>query len=164
MFPRMGTVTGVDPKRYAAKVELQPEGVETGWLPVGAVAIGNGWGIATLPALGDQVVVHFLDGDIGSGVVGHVFYSRADAPMVAAKAGEFWLVHKSGSKLRFLEDGQVEIVADGALSVQAGSTVDIVASGRVHITGADCLITGNLGVQGTIKATGDIDANQGSVP
>ena len=32
--PRFGTVTSVDPAAATARVQLQPDGVLTGWLPV----------------------------------------------------------------------------------------------------------------------------------
>ena len=33
-LPKTGIVSGYDPANYAAKVVLQPEGVETGWLAI----------------------------------------------------------------------------------------------------------------------------------
>lgn len=171
-FSRVGIVTGFDAQRYAAKVLLKPDDVETGWLPVGSTLVGAGWGLLTPPSLGDQVLVHFLDGNLQAGVVGVRFYSAKSAPMGGSKPGEFLLVHASGSRLRFLENGNVELETaqdlamtvggdldvdvDGQVTVQSGQTVSVVAPSGV-------LVTGNLGVQGTIKATGSITPNM-SVP
>ncbi len=42
--PRFGIVTSVDPSSATARVQLQPEGVLTGWLPVLSAWVGAGWG------------------------------------------------------------------------------------------------------------------------
>ena len=43
---RQGTVTAYDPDNYAVKVQLQPTGEETGWIPLSSPWVGNGWGLA----------------------------------------------------------------------------------------------------------------------
>ena len=43
--PRFGVVSSVDPATGTARVQLQPEGVLTGWLPVLSPWVGAGWGI-----------------------------------------------------------------------------------------------------------------------
>lgn len=43
---RHGLVTSYDPKKHLAKVTFQPEGQESGWLPIETGHIGNGFGIA----------------------------------------------------------------------------------------------------------------------
>lgn len=43
---RHGLVTSYDPKTHLAKVTFQPEGQESGWLPIETGHIGNGFGIA----------------------------------------------------------------------------------------------------------------------
>ncbi len=52
---RIGTVTSYDPNTYSAKVLLQPEGVEIGWLPITSAWSGNGWGLFSPPTSGDTV-------------------------------------------------------------------------------------------------------------
>ncbi len=59
---RMAVVTSFDPDAYAAKVQIQPEGVETGFLPVASPWVGNGWGMFCPPSPGDVVDVHFQEG------------------------------------------------------------------------------------------------------
>lgn len=171
-FTKIGVVTGFDAQRYAAKVLLKPDDVETGWLPVGSTLVGAGWGLLTPPSLGDQVLVHFLDGNLQAGVIGVRFYSAKSAPMGGSKPGEFLLVHASGSRLRFLENGNVELEAAQDLTLTVGGDLDVQAEGEITVQTAQTasviapsgvLVTGNLGVQGTIKATGSITPNT-SVP
>ena len=55
--PRMGLVTAWDGNAIAAKVKIQPEDFESGWLPVGVDWMGYGWGFIAPLAEGDQVLV-----------------------------------------------------------------------------------------------------------
>jgi hypothetical protein len=41
---RHGLVTSYNPQTHLAKVTFQPEGMESGWLPIETSHIGNGWG------------------------------------------------------------------------------------------------------------------------
>ena len=108
---RFGIVTSVDPSRPAARVALQPEGVITGWLPILSMWVGNGWGMASPPATGDQVLVVAQEGDSDHGViVGRAWSDQARA--VAAPVGEFWLVHQSGSFIKLQNDGTIQMQGD----------------------------------------------------
>jgi phage baseplate assembly protein gpV len=97
--------------------------------------VGNGWGIVCPPSIGDAVEVQFQEGHAGAGFVVGRFYSASDPPPGPCPAGEFWLVHQSGSFLKFTNDGNVEI--------NAPTTT----------------ITGNLTVTGTLKTNGTLDLN-----
>jgi phage baseplate assembly protein gpV len=109
--PRFGTVASVDPARHAARVTLQPEGVMTGWLPVLSPWVGAGWGMAILPAPGQQVMVLPQDGEGEHGVV--IGGAWSDASMTpGSPVGELWMVHQSGSFLKLLNDGTVRINGD----------------------------------------------------
>ncbi len=109
--PRFGTVTSVDPDAAAARVKLQPEGVLTGWLPLLSAWTGSGWGMICLPSPGDQVLVLPQEGDSEHGViVGRAFSDMQRPPKT--DAGEFWLVHKSGSAIKLLNDGTVRVKGD----------------------------------------------------
>ena len=108
---RFALVTSVDPVNATARVNLQPENVLTGWLPVLSPFVGAGWGIACPPSPGDQVLVIAQEGDAEHGIiVGRAFSQATPAP--AAESGEFWLVHKSGSFLKLMNDGTVQIKGD----------------------------------------------------
>ena len=109
--PRFGIVTSVDPASATARVQLQPEGVLTGWLPVLSVWVGAGWGMACPPSPGDQVLVLPQEGDAEHGIIaGRAFSDAQRAP--AAPVGELWLVHQTGSFLKLTNDGTIEVQGD----------------------------------------------------
>jgi phage baseplate assembly protein V len=149
--PRMGLVTAWDGNAIAAKVKIQPEDFESGWLPVGVDWMGNGWGFIAPLAEGDQVLVVFQEGDRDSGIiVKRIFDQRNPPPGAAAGAesGELWLVHKSGSMLKLTNDTNVTIISAGDL--------DVTVSGAVNLT-----VTGDVSVaaQGDVNVTAQGDAN-----
>lgn len=135
--PRFGLVTSTDPANGTVRVQLQPEGVLTGWLPVLSPWTGAGWGVSCPPSSGDQVLVLAQEGDSEHGVVVGRAFSLSQPPP-AAPPGEFWLSHASGSFLKLTNDGTIQI------------------GGPVFITGA-------LVVTGNIRAEGDIVDNHGSL-
>lgn len=128
--PRFGLVTSVDPNTATARVSLQPEGVLTGWLPVLSAWTGAGWGMSCPPSPGDQVLVLAQEGDAEHGiVVGRAFSDSQQPPQ--APAGEWWVVHSSGSSVKLLNDGTVYI--NGPVNINGTVTVtgDLHASGQV---------------------------------
>lgn len=109
--PRFGVVTSVDPTRPAARVSLQPEGVITGWLPLLSPWVGAGWGMASPPNIGDQVLVLPQEGESDHGViVGRAWSDQARTP--AAPVGELWMVHQSGSFIKLANDGTIQMQGD----------------------------------------------------
>lgn len=125
---RIGIVDSYDKANHAAKVLMQPEGNLSGWLPIGAAAAGNGFGVHFAPQIGDQVMVHYLDGDHDSGVIGMRLYSDGDRPL-PVPAGELWLVQQTGSAVKFHGDGSVELIANANLSITAPGGVQINSPG-----------------------------------
>jgi len=115
---RHGTVSSYDPGAYAVKVLLQPDNALTGWIPLKSAWVGNGWGLFCPPSIGDAVEVDFQEDDGGAGSVGLRFFNNADRPL-PCPSGEFWLVHGSGSLLKFLNDGSVELTAPGEITYTA---------------------------------------------
>ena len=142
---RFGLVSAYDPANYCAKVTLQPEGLETGWLPVLSQWVGNSWGMFAPPSIGDMVAVNFQENDIEAGFVSLRGYNDSDRPLNVA-SGEFWLVHQSGSFLKFHNDGTVELNSAGTLTSTAPQWNH---NGAMTVNGA-------VLVNSTIKATGDI--------
>jgi phage baseplate assembly protein gpV len=142
---RIGIVSAYDPSNYAAKVLIQPEGTETGWMPVHSPWVGNGWGLFCPPTPGDVVEVHYQEGGKGAPFISLREYGDQSRPL-GVPSGEFWVVHKSGSFLKFHNDGTVEMNSQADMSITA-PTVNL---------------TGNLSVTGNILAGGDItDINDG---
>lgn len=158
---RVCTVISYDPSNYCAKVIIQPDGIETGWLPVTSPWIGNGWGLFAPPLIGDMVEVQFQEGSIEAGFIVGRFFSDEQRPL-AAPPGEFWLVHQSGSKLKFHNDGTVELVAAGTLTSSApqwNHTGPVSITGNVQITGTQS-VSGNITGGANITAAGNV-ADQG---
>jgi phage baseplate assembly protein gpV len=117
---RVGLVQSYDPQQYAVKVQLQPEGTLTGWIPLTAQAIGNQFGIYAAPNIKDQVEIQFQEGDQNTPrVVNRYFSKQADQP-AQVQAGEYHIIHSSGAVHRYLQDGTVQI--GGASTVQTGQS------------------------------------------
>ncbi|MBW9334599.1 baseplate assembly protein [Herbaspirillum sp. RU 5E] len=140
--PRKGIVSSYNPDTYSVKVRIQPDNDETGWLSLAAAAVGNDWGVIFAPSIGDQVDVHFEEGNANSGFVCSRFFDDQDRPM-AVPSGEFWMVHKTGSFLKFTSDGKISV--NGAAEIDVTSpVVNIVASGAANVTAPQI----NLGASG----------------
>lgn len=111
--PRYGIVTSYDPDAYAVKVMRQPEDSETGWIPLSTAWAGNGWGMFAPPVPGAQVKLGFQEDGKETALVEGQYFSDEDLPIVpeigGAPAGEFWLVHETGTRLRFQNDSTFEI-------------------------------------------------------
>jgi hypothetical protein len=139
--PTPGVVTSYNKADYTAKVELQPSGQITGWLPVSSEWIGNGWGKYCPPSIGDAVnvyfqEVYFQEGDISAGWIEGRQFGGDNVPL-AVDSGEYWLVHVSGSFIKLLNDGSI-------------------ASKGVWNHDGPLNVTGDTSVTGNITATGDI--------
>ncbi len=151
---RIGVITGYDPDAYAVKVLLKPDDTPTSWIPLKSIWVGNGWGLFCPPSIGDAVELDFQEGDASVACVGWRFYNDVDRPL-PCPSGEFWLVHQSGSMLKFHNDGSVDLSAAGTLTTTAtqwNHKGPVKVDGDIHITGAsttDGHITGNGGITTT---------------
>lgn len=158
---RIGIVTSYDPKTFSAKVNIQPEQILTGWLPVSSQWIGNGWGMFAPPNVHDMVEVLFIDGRIDAGTVIGRFYNGEDLPL-AVQSGEFWLVHKHGQFVKLTNDGKLTL-NDGH-----GATVILDGTGNITSQASQWTHTGpvefknavhfddNVQVDKTLTATTDV--------
>lgn len=148
---RLGTVSSYDPANYSAKVLIQPEDVETGWMPILSPWVGNGWGLFAPPSVGDLVEVHYQEGDFGAGMICQRFYNDSDRPL-SVQSGEFWLVHQSGAFFKLTNDGKALI--NGQLEIDATApTINVTATGNVNV---------QAGGVATIKAPSIILQNAGA--
>jgi phage baseplate assembly protein V len=146
--PKLGTISGYDPARPAVKVQLQPDGSETGWIPLGSLWAGNGWGMFAAPPIGSQVEVTFIEGHPEAGVVGLRFFSDVDQAL-SVPSGEFWLVHAKGSFAKLTNDGKLT-VSDGQ-----GATITLNGDGSITITGP-VHFTDNVQIDKTLTANTDV--------
>ncbi|MDW3683116.1 phage baseplate assembly protein V [Cupriavidus sp. CV2] len=124
---RVGQVTAYDPNKYAVRVKFWPDTVESsGWIPMASTYVGAGWGLVAAPGIGDQVIVAFDREDQDAGVVVGRFFTDVEQPP-AAPSGEFWLVHKSGSALKFTNDGNVSLNVAGNLNATVSGNLSATA-------------------------------------
>ncbi len=137
---RFGLVTSFDPAAYAARVQVQPENVLSGWLPVLSSWVGSGWGLAAALTPGDQVLVLAQEGDAEQGVIVGCVWSAVDKAM-NAPSGELWIRHQSGSFLKLLNDGTIALQAP---------TINI--TGNLLVSGD---ISDRAGAHGTLAALRD---------
>lgn len=150
------------------KVTIRPpEGenapVESNWMPLGQIGVGNGFGIAVGPQIGDQVMVVFEGGDINSGTVVARIHST-QAPSMPVPAGEIWMVHQSGSMLKFLNDGDVQVQSQRDILASAGRDVTVSAGRNASLTAAEeatvsagtllTLAAPTIALQGNLTSTG----------
>jgi phage baseplate assembly protein gpV len=172
---RWGVVTNYNPSTYCAKVTLQPDGALTGYLPVGVAWVGSGgtanqWGMFAPPNIGDLVEVQFMDDSGTAGFIVSRFYSSVNPPL-SVPSGEWWLVHSSGSFIKFTNDGHVTLT-DGTgstillsndkkvtLTDGSGSTVIMNGDHTGTMTFSSGLtIDANIQVNGSVTATEEITA------
>lgn len=153
---RIGLVTSYEPANFSVRVQMQPDGLITGWLPLCSPWIGNGWGMFASPSVGDAVAVHFVGGDIEAGFVEGRLFNDIDRPL-PVPSGEFWLVHQSGSFLKFTNDGNVSVHSAADLVATIGGNLSATVAGN-----ATASITGNLSVTAaaaTVNAPTTINGN-----
>lgn len=153
---RLGFVSSYDFSSYSAKVLLQPDGTETGYLPIFTSWVGNNWGLFCPPNLNDMVAVVFQEGNIECGIIMLRGFqpknNQGNYLPLQVNPGEFWLVHSSGSSLKFTNDGDVSIVANNNLNIILNDP----SMNAVNITGS-------LNITGSIIASGDISDGKDSM-
>lgn len=163
---RIGIVDSYDPDHHAVKVRFQPQDTLSGWIPVGAAMAGNGFGVLMAPNVGDQVMVHPIDGFHEARIAGPRLFSTTDQPP-AVPAGEMWVVHKSGSLLKFHNDGTVELTSNddftwnvgGNLAVNVSGSATVSVSGNLSATANEFDLTGDVAVTGALTTTDDVTAS-----
>lgn len=151
---RAALVSSYDPDNYCCKVVLQPDGVETGWLPIGAMGVGNGWGLFIPPNIDDEVEVRYHEDDLDCGYVALRFYNNEDRP-VKAESGVIYLIHKSGSYLKFENNGSVKMHSTTEIDVGdcGGSLKKLVTDAFVSLfNGHTHQVSGVQGGGGTVTS------------
>lgn len=150
---RVGTISGYDPNKQCVKVLLQPEAQETGWIPLGSLWVGNGWGMVCAPTLGSQVEVTFVDGHPEAGSANLRFFSNKETGP-AAPAGEFWLVHKNGQSIKLTNDGKLAI-DDGH-----GATITLDGAGNIVSQSTKWTHTGQVEFKSKVHFDDDVQVDK----
>lgn len=151
-FSRLGVVSAYDPNTYSVKATFQPDGNETGWLPLGTLQVGSGFGIYAAPNIGDQIEVRFQEGDRDAGVAGPVLFDN-QSPPAKVPAGEIWVLHKSGAFFKLTNDGKATFSDAHGASVALNGDGTITSTGTWTHQGA-LTVQNNLTVQGATAVAG----------
>lgn len=130
---RDGTISSYDPNAHAVKVLLQPEGTETGWIQLAAAAVGAGWGVVFAPSIGDAVQVDFIQGNAETPKLVARFFNDVDQPM-PVPSGEYWIVHRTGSFVKLVSNGDIDVNAAGNLNATVAGTTTVHGSGDISLT------------------------------
>lgn len=129
--PRHALVTSVDAVSHSVKVTVQPEGIESGWIPDAAIAAA-GLRIACPAEIGTQVLVVPVEGDAEHPVVIARLFDVSITPPVAPVTG------------KPVQPGEIGIFLDGGV--------------YLHMTRDGIFIHGKLIVDGSVEASGDVVA------
>jgi hypothetical protein len=133
-----GHVASYDPLTHRVKLVIPSLGdgdgnyVLTGWMPLGTIAAGNGWGVQIAPmggasiqnpTAGEKCKISIMERNYGVTVCAEMCFDQVyPPPFPNLQPGEIAIQAASGSFLRFHASGEVEIsVAAGGLIV---STTD----------------------------------------
>lgn len=148
---RLGVVSAYDPGTYSVKVQFPEDDAgngapETGWIPLGALSVGNGWGVLAPPLIGDQIKVEYQGGDRDAGVAAlRLFDNQSPPPSVPS--GEIWAVHKNGAFFKLTNDGKATF-SDGH-----GASVALNGDGTITSAGT-WTHNGNVSFNGQVSANG----------
>jgi phage baseplate assembly protein V len=152
--PKHGIVSSYDPNTYSVKVRLQPEDVETGWLPIETRMSGNGFGSYWGPTPGIVAAVAFLEGSKEVGWCTGFLPNDEDHPP-AVPAGELWDIHSSGAFVKMLNDGSLHLQADANTFVSLAAGGAITSKGSWTHTGP-LHTTQDITCDTTVTATTDV--------
>lgn len=174
---RHGLVTSYDPKTYLAKVTFQPEGQESGWLPIETGHIGNGFGIAIGLTPGSGKGGQDSSSGSGGGSSGSsggsggqsqqqgdqviVRYQEGDIESgkivqrvhsdqdkpPKVESGEMVFWHKNGAKIFFSKDG--------SLTLQGGTENSTNSDGDPNKASDQTVASYKLDGKGNITVTGN---------
>lgn len=129
--PRHALVTSVDAVSHAVKVSIQPDGIESGWIPDSALAVG-GLRIACPAEIGSQVLVVPLEGD-------------PEHPVIVARLFDVSVVPPTSPATGLpVQPGEFGVFLDGP--------------SYLHLTKNTVYIGGKIVLDGGLKATGDVTA------
>lgn len=128
--PCLGVVTSLDTANYCAKVRIEPDNVETGWLPIATQWAGAGWGFFAPIPVGTQVIVVFSECNAEIGLIVGALFHDAMRPLDCPE-GEAWMVHEGGAFLKFENSGRVYMKAPEGFELEGDTNI----TGALTVTG-----------------------------
>lgn len=135
---KFGVVSAVDAAKGLVRCRFTAdEGLESWWLPVASpFTLANK--AYLMPQEGEHVAC-LMDGHCEAGVVVGAIFSQADAPPVS-EAHKFHVLFEDGTALEYDTrahrlkaevKGSVELAADGPVSVESGTALELVGRERI---------------------------------
>jgi len=170
-FPKFGTIASYDPDTYRARVTVEPEGILSNWLPISSQFVGAGWGLFLGPSIGDVVLCQFADGDFQMGVIGSGMIFLPTMPTVPCPSGQAMLIHSSGTFVKLMNNGDLDLNAAGNMNVTVAGNADVTVTGDATITSPTVVIDASAGVtitsptitlDGNLEVSGNISGGTGS--
>jgi hypothetical protein len=154
-FVTTGIITGYNPEQYLVTVQTDAAdsdypASETGWIPLGALWIGNGWGLFCPPNLGDVCSVFYLDGDSQVQFAGPRFFGESTLPL-SVPSGEFWVVHQSGSFFKMTNDGKLLLNGNVEIDITTPA-LNITVTGTANINANTVNLGKNTGLHTLINS------------
>lgn len=149
-YSQFGIITSVNPTDYTVKVMLQPQEIETGFIPFCTPFYG--W--VAPPKGGEQCLVLFEGGDNNVPVAALLLYwDNHRAPGVSSPgdtgSGEILLKHSGGSYVKLTSDGKINI--NGQLEINAEAANQITLEAPI------------INLKGNVIIDGDLTANNGTI-
>lgn len=150
--PVAGIISSYDPVTHSVKVQYQPEGTLSGWIPLntaGAGAPGLVAGIAIGPHVGQALIIGFLEGDRESPFVISRMYTDAELPVQAGE-GDIRIRNENGCRIilnvstnaiaivesaNLVDGGRLDLGSDGSVKLtdKAGATVTLNGTGAITV-------------------------------
>jgi hypothetical protein len=140
----IGTVIAFDQANYYVNCEIYPspdeggQSLTTGWIPLATIWCGNGFGFFAPPSIGDLVLIEYQEGSFQNAIASMRFFQLGQNLNVPS--GEAWVVHSSGSYIKFTNDG--EVLISGAAEVNVEAPIVNVNSGSVNLGDLESTLTG----------------------
>ena len=156
---RHATVVSVNPNNHSVRVSIQPEGVLTGWIPCGSVAVGPA-AMVCPPSPGDQVIVAPSEGDGDSWRVTSRVFDTTNLPQQGPISGQ---PVQPGELGLFTSAGYLHMMADG--KVYLGQDLYVARDiyvGRNAIVAGEVQVTGTNGSGNVIDKHGSLDRLRGN--
>jgi uncharacterized protein involved in type VI secretion and phage assembly len=130
-YTAIGQIINFDPINYLVDVELlaadsDSPALTTGFIALASPWVGNGWGMFCPPSIGDLCDVHFQEAQLQNPYASLRFYGLANVPLNVPQ-GEFWLVHQTGTYIKLMNDGSVNINAQSNINLTSTTQINLTA-------------------------------------
>ena len=149
-----GTISAYNPNNYTVRAVLQPQNIETGWMPLASPWVGPSLGAVFGPPIGTDCRIDFIDGNAQASIAGGRFFNAKNPPPVV-QSGQAAIVDSKGSYVRLNNDGTITL---GAPTGITSTTPLLKQVGNMEIDGT-LQVTQDTKLQSTVEVTGALTAS-----